>query len=174
MNRIYRLIAVMSLMVLTACESNMQIENTFNESYLANSSDLIVTSPNFSALHAPPLMSGLAYVQTYSKKEFCENEEPTRIGKVTITKANKTQYSKLPSGEIVALIVYHAVGANGGGLKGASFYSFGVKPDSKYKITITEARPLVTSYSVTISEITDSEMAVAPITKGKKNICSSS
>ena len=147
------IVLLTSIMVLGACQSNKQIENSFNETYLKNSVDLTFSSPNFSALHAPPLMSGFAYVETYEKSAFCDDKDDeiaTQIGKVTITRANKSQFSKLPIGNIVANIGYYAIGATGGGLKGNSLYGFRVEPDSKYKITITEARPLVTSYSVSI------------------------
>ena len=82
-----------STMTLSACQSNKQIENSFNEAYLKNSADLTFSSPNFSAFHAPPLMSGFAYVETYEKATFCADEAAEVIGKVTVTRSNKTQFS---------------------------------------------------------------------------------
>lgn len=161
-----------SIMILSACQSNKQIENSFDEAYLKNSVDLTFSSPNFSALHAPPLMSGFAYVETYEKAAFCADEAAQVIGKVTITRSNKTQFSKLPSGDIVANIGYYAIGATGGGLKGNTLYGFKVEPDRKYKLTITEARPLVTSYSVDITSYQEggSKQPVV-VAKGIKSIC---
>ena len=124
-------------------------------------------------MHAPPLMAGFAYVETYEKQAFCGGENPPIISKVTITRSNKTQYSKLPSGEIVALIGYHAVGATGGGLKGATYYSFDIEPNSKYKITVTESRPFVTSYKVAVEQITEEATASVPLIEDRKNICAS-
>lgn len=160
-----------STMILGACQSNKQIENSFDEAYLKNSVDLIFSSPNFSAHHAPPLMSGFAYVETYEEASFCGDQTSQVIGKVTITRSNKTQFSKLPTGDIVANIGYYAIGATGGGIKGNTLYGFKVEPDRKYKITITEARPLVTSYSVDITSYQEdgSEQQVA--TKDFKSIC---
>ena len=162
------------MILLASCQSNQQIENTFDQNFIADSSDLIFTSPNFSAMHAPPLMAGFTYVETFIKETFCAEKKPSKIGKVTVTKANKTQYSKLPSGDIVALIGYHAVGATGGGLKGATYYSFKVKPKSKYRITVKEARPFVTSYNVAIEEMTGNGAIAVSVVKDRKNICKSS
>jgi hypothetical protein len=150
---------IISIGLLAGCQSNKQIENTFDPNYLADSSDLIFTSPNFSAFHAPPLMSGFVYIETYKKDNYCSSGEPNLISKVMVTKKNKTQYSKLPSGEIVARIGYYAIGATGGGLKGLTASSFDVVPNSKYRITVTEARPLVTSYKIRIEQLTENDEA---------------
>ena len=80
-------------------------------------------------------------------------------GHTKVTKKNKTQYLKLPSGEIVARIGYYAIGATGGGLKGLTASSFDVVPNSKYRITVTEARPLVTSYKIRIEQLTENDEA---------------
>lgn len=160
------------LLVLTGCQSNRPIENSFDPDFLSGASDLIFTSPNFSPLHTPPLMSGLAYVEVFDKKDYCTADEPATIGKVTITRSNKTQYSKLPTGDVVALVAYYAVGATGGGLKGGTYYSFVVAANSKYKITLTESRPFVTSYSVSIEQIVgDNDPKLVSVVEDRKNIC---
>jgi hypothetical protein len=157
-------------MILSGCQSATQLESSFNGDYLKDSADLVFYSPNFSAPNMPPLMVGYAYVETYEKSNFC-GDDKKYIGKTVITRSQKVQNSKIPSGQVVANIGYYAVGA--GGLTGNLYYSFNVTPGAHYKITLTEARPLVTSFSVTVEEIDQISKNTnrLDVVAGKKNIC---
>lgn len=109
--------------VLPGCQSATQLESSFDANYLKDSADLVFYSPNFSAQNMPPIMVGYAYVETYEKSNFCGNDKKY-IGKTVITRSQKMQNSKIPSGEVVANVGYYAVGA--GGLTGNLYYSFTV------------------------------------------------
>ena len=161
-----------TVLLLGGCQSAKQIENSFDEQYLANSTDLIFSSPNLSALHLPPLMSGFAYVEAFTAEGFCEGESK-HISKVTVTRDNRTQYSKIASGNIVLNVGLYAKGATGGGLTGNSFYILEVDPAMTYKITITEARPFVTSYTVDVEAVSEEGIASLPaqFVGGYNNIC---
>jgi hypothetical protein len=161
-----------TVLLLGGCQSAKQIENSFDEQYLANSTDLIFSSPNFSSLHLPPLMSGFAYVEAFTAEGFCEGESKL-ISKVTVTRDNRTQYSKFASGNIVLNVGLYVKGATGGGLTGNSIYSLEVDPAMTYKITLTEARPLVTSYSIDIEAVSDDGVSSLPaqFVDGYYNIC---
>lgn len=156
------------LALLVGCQSTKQIENSYNEAYLESSADLIFSSPNFSSPHIPPIISGFAYLESYSMNEFCSGNR-NLIGKVSVTRKNKTQFSKIPSGDIVVNAGYHAMGA--GGLKGNTYYGFNVDPHRSYKITLTESRPLVTSYSVMFEEISGGAVSRLRVLNGVHSIC---
>ena len=156
------------------CQSAKQIENSFDQAYADKSVDLIFMSPNFSAFHSPPLISGFAYVESYDKSVFCEDDEAVPIGKVTVTRANRTQISKLPVGKILLNVGYHSAGISGGGLTGNTYTVVTILPNQKYEIVLMEARPLVTSYTVDVSRIDEAgarhnvELASA---RTKRQVC---
>lgn len=166
------LLILMIIPLIDACQSTAPQKSTFDANYSGSSVDLIFTSPNFSAPNMPPLMSGYAYVESFDRKKFCAGSKEA-ISKVSVTRKNKTQHSKLPSGSIVVNVGYYAMG--GGGLKGKAYYAFDVNPLNSYKITLTEARPFVTSYSVKIEEKNPKGVVSVPtrLKSGVKNICSS-
>ncbi|WP_010380516.1 hypothetical protein [Pseudoalteromonas rubra] len=135
------------VLLLSACSATRELASTIDKNYKFETAKLIFYSPNFSAVHMPPLMNSYAYVDTYEFDDFCSSA-PKAISTSSVNKDTRTQESLLPTGKVVAHIGYNATGA--GGLTGESFYIMNIKPNEQYKITLTEARPLVTSYSVEI------------------------
>ena len=166
-------IVLSGLIVLGGCQSTKQIENTFDPAALRNSTDLTFSSPNLSSLHAPPIQSGFAYIETFEKSSFCKSNVEF-IGKVTITKANKTQFTKIPTGKVIAKIGYYSRTAIGHGFDYKTYYSLIAEPTDQYEIILTEARPLITGFSVEILATTSTGLKkTIPFKKGKtrKEIC---
>lgn len=153
MNNIRKIWVLVAIVVLGACASNQQLENSFDPSNFASSAGLTFSSPNFSAFHKPPLMSGFAYIESYKLTDLCLGDYDY-VGKTTVSRSNKTLESRLPAGQVVLKVGYHAIGATGGGLSGSTFYFTDIDPSHSYKITLTENRPFVTSYKVDFKEIT--------------------
>ena len=155
----------------TACASTRELSPLISASYSAATAKLTFSSPNFSAPHLPPLITSYAYVDTYAFNEFCGGAGAKPISKSSVNKAARIQVSKLPTGKVVANIGYKATG--GGGLVGNSYFVMTLKPNGQYRITLTEARPFVTSYSVTLESIENgkTKKLEAKNFKWKKDVC---
>lgn len=135
------------LAILVGCQSTREFSNSFDNAYTNKRAKLTFYTPNFSAHHVPPLMRAFAYVDSYLYDDFCTKDKKV-IGKASVNRDKKTQSSWLPYGKIVANIGYYVAGA--GSLTGDSYYLLNIDPSLHYRVTLTEARPLVTSYSVLI------------------------
>ncbi|WP_016957450.1 hypothetical protein [Catenovulum agarivorans] len=169
-NKVKFLTGIFLISAVTACSTTKQLSNTFDANYTSKKAKLTFYSPNFSAHHMPPLMTAFAYADSYLISDFCGKNEKA-IGKASVNRDNRTQETWLPAGKIIANIGYYAVGA--GGLTGDSYYLFKVDPEVHYKITLTEARPFVTSYSVTIEAQKNNTPVAIELEQyeNKKDIC---
>jgi len=165
-----KIIAVGLILILSACAATRDLAPTIDKNFKADTAKLTFYTPNFSAIHMPPLLNSYAYIDTYGFSDFC-SDGVKPVSKSSVNNENKLQESLLPTGKIVAHIGYNATGA--GGLTGESFYVMNIKSGEHYKITLTEARPLVTSYSVEI-DMMDGDKAL-PVEvlnfDRKKDVC---
>ncbi|MBO9491984.1 hypothetical protein J7384_16610 [Endozoicomonas sp. G2_1] len=165
MTKINKLLFIGGLVIaLTGCQSSRELSNSFESSYTNKRAKLTFHTSNFSANHLPPLIKAFAYLDSYLYSDFCGDSKKA-IGKASVNKDNTTQETWLPNGKIVANIGYYAVG--GGGLTGDSYYVLEVEPDLHYRVTLTESRPFVTSYSVTIETDTRSPKILAQYSSAK-------
>ncbi len=159
---------------LSACQTFEQPEIVSNSEFEGDSVELTLTSPNFSALHAPPLLTGFGYVKTFVKSEFCEDtEKAPLVSKTYITRGNKTRQTKLPVGDSVVIVGFNTAGG-ASSIRGFGVYNFTVDADKSYKITLRESRPLVHTYYTHIESLEDNgEPENIAIIEGVKNICPS-
>ena len=165
-----KMIAVGLVLILSACASTRELAPTFDTNFKADTAKLTFYSPNFSAIHMPPLINSFAYIDTYIFSEFCgDGSKP--VSKSSVNKENRSQDSLLPTGKVVAHIGYNATGA--GGLTGESFYVMNINAGEHYKVTLTEARPLVTSYSVKIVKMDGDKVLPLEVLNfdRKKDVC---
>ena len=158
-------------LILAACSSTRELTSSIDQNYKSDTAKLVFYSPNFSAINLPPLINSYAYIDTFEFDNFCSSAGKA-ISKSSVNKENRQQDSLLPTGKVVAHIGYNATGA--GGLTGESFYIMNIKADELYRITLTEARPFVTSYEVKIETIKDGNSTpVEAINYArKKDVCS--
>lgn len=161
-----KIIAVGLILLLSACATTRDLAPTIDKNFKADTAKLTFYTPNFSAIHMPPLLNSYAYIDTYGFSDFC-SDKGKPVSKSSVNKENKRQESLLPTGKIVAHIGYNA------GLTGESFYVMNIKRGEHYKVTLTEARPLVTSYSVEIDMIDGDKALPVEVLKfdRKKDVC---
>ena len=155
-------------LLLSACSATRDLSPHIDTSYTASTTRLTFSSPNFSAPDLPPITVSYAYVDTYLYGDFCKGNDKV-VAQSSVNKNTNTQESVIPTGKVVAHIGY-----NTKALTGDSYYVMNINENAHYNITLTEARPLITSYSVAIDvfENGKSKPVKAINFDRKKDICS--
>ncbi|MEH6543669.1 MAG: hypothetical protein V7721_06985 [Porticoccaceae bacterium] len=121
---------------------------------------VILSAPNLSSFHKPPLTSSLAFIKVYKIDDVCEKrktlfgeayKQAEPIGEIYVSKADKVKSGKLPVGNIVIRSGFDIQGI-GSRMTCDRYFQFTSKENHEYEIEVKESRPFVTSCYVLIRE----------------------
>jgi hypothetical protein len=155
-----RLVFAFVILLLFGCASSPAPESRYLEDNFKKSVSVTLNAPNLSALHKPPLNSGLAFLKVYDFNDVCEKrstifgeayKQADPVGEIYVSKADRSKLGKLPLGLVVVSAGFdvHGVGTR---MKCDRYFQFETRENFTYEIEVKESRPFVVSCSVSIKE----------------------
>ena len=154
-----RICGLLLIVALGGCATSETFNSSFEYGDMATTK-VTLSAPNISALHMPPLMVGVVYLDIYENNIFCQKKkvlfgegynigEP--IGKIYVHKGQRVKEGKIPIGQVIVKTGF-TVDGPGGGLECGNYYSFETSSKNEYEVEVTESRPLVTRCYLSIKE----------------------
>lgn len=146
--------------VFTGCSSVPAPESKYSYGDYQKQTTVLLSAPNLSNFHNPPVASSLAYIKVYKVKDVCEKRktlfgeayrQAEPIGEIYVSKADRSKYGQLPAGNIVIQSGFdiHGIGSR---MTCDRYFQFQVKEGFEYEVEVKESRPFVTSCYVSIKE----------------------
>ena len=167
------LVSIFVLTLVAGCASSPAPESRYLAGKYEESVAVTLSAPNLSAIHKPPLNSGLAFLKVYDFDDVCEKrktifgeayKEAEPIGEIYVSKADRSKVGKLPVGLVVIKAGFdiHGVGTR---MICDRYFQFETRDSFTYEIEVKESRPFVVSCSVSVREMNAEGMYTDNIAK---------
>lgn len=146
------------LIVFAGCATSESFDNSFNYGERTTTS-VVLSAPNISAPHNPPIFIGVAYLEVFDKESFCEKvpgafgerfNEGEPIGKMFAHSGQRTKKGEIPVGDVVIRVGMEARSFSSSECD--KYLSFNTKAHRTYEVEVRESRPLVTRCYVSVKE----------------------
>ncbi len=148
----------LSFIFFAGCATSASFDNTFDYGEKKTAS-VVLSAPNISAPHNPPIFIGVAYLEVYEKESFCEKvpylfgerfNEGKPIGKMFAHAGQRKKEGEIPVGDVVIRAGLEA--SSFGSFECDQYFSFDTKANRTYEVEVRESRPLVTGCRVSVKE----------------------
>ncbi|CAA0092920.1 Uncharacterised protein [Zhongshania aliphaticivorans] len=138
---------------MAACASSPAPESRYLDGKDDQYVGVTLSAPNLSAIHKPPLNSGLAFLKVYDFDDVCEKrktifgeayKEAEPIGEICVSKADRSKVGKLPVRLVVIKAGFdiHGIGTR---MSGDRYFQFQTRDSFTYEVEVNESRPFVVS-----------------------------
>ena len=144
--------------IVVGCATSETFEKSFDYGG-QQTTTAVLSAPNISAPHSPPIIVGVAYLEVYDNDIFCQKEkalfgetfkkgEP--VGRLYVHKKQKIEHGEIPVGRIIVKAGFRAGSFGDESFKCGNYFSFEAKAGLQYEVEVTESRPLVTHCYISI------------------------
>ena len=153
---------LMSLLLFSTLFAGCATYDSFDNSFdygERNTTSVVLSAPNISAPHNPPIFVGVAYLEIYDKALFCERvpgvlgekyNKGEPIGKMFANASQRQKEGEIPVGDVVVRAGFDA--RSFGSSQCDGYFSLATKAYRSYEVEVKESRPLLTHCYIAVKE----------------------